>query len=44
MEQESSKEPYQSPTINVLFLSIEAPIAGSQTESIDNDSEEHPWD
>ena len=43
MKQESSKKLYQSPNLDVFFLSISEPIAGSQTEQIDNDPEEHPW-
>lgn len=41
MEKESKKELYYTPEMEVLALKIEAPIATSQLEPIDDDPIEH---
>ena len=41
MEKESKKELYYTPEMEVLALKIEAPIATSQLEHIDDDPIEH---
>lgn len=45
MKQESNKEVYLTPEAEELVLSIEATIAASSgnTETIDDDQEEHGW-
>lgn len=43
MKLESNKLVYFTPEVEEVVLSIEAPIATSQTEPIDDDPEEHPW-
>jgi len=42
MKKESNKDLYCAPETDVLILSLEAPVAQSQTtEPIDDDPEEH---
>ena len=43
MKKENNKEFYNEPEIEIHYLSIETSLAVSQTEPIDDDSEEHPW-
>ena len=45
MNQESNKEMYLTPDVEWFVFSIESPIAASKgnTETIDDDQEEHGW-
>ena len=41
---ELCREDYSIPTIEVLILQAESPLAASNTEPIDDDDDEYDWD